>query len=85
MQIITREEYTHQIDSWIRKEQFIVITRVSGYWYFPYVVCFSIFHVVVRLLREDSVLFQGTRIVSLHRWKFPLVNGGFHKLRTKCS
>lgn len=54
-------------------------------WYYPYVVCFPIFHVVVRLLREDTVLFQGTRIVSLHRWKFPLVNGGFHKLRTKCS
>ena len=39
-------------------------------WYYPYVVCFPIFHVVVRLLREDTVLFQGTRIVSLHRWKF---------------
>ena len=38
-------------------------------WYFPYVVCFPIFHVVIRLLSEDTVLFQGTRIVSLHRWK----------------
>ena len=30
-------------------------------------VCLPIFHVVVRPLSEDTVLFQGMRIVSLHR------------------
>ena len=33
MQIITREEYAHQIDSWIGKEQIIVI--IGGQRIFP--------------------------------------------------
>ncbi len=28
---------------------------------------------------------SGTKIVSLRRWNFSLVNGGFRKLRTECS